>query len=466
MAGSLSPTPAPIITPSAQQVTLPGNYIGTFDFTNQYLPDLEEQEFARYGNRTISGLLNRLSAELPSQSDLIKWEEQGRLHVRYGNISIVYGAGNDTATCTIADAGVTAGAFRKGQTIMLSSNQNNTSDHAIITAVTGALTFTVAYYAAAGGTISASDTASAFVYGSEFKKGSNGIEESLESTPGDIYEVSPVIIKDKYTVAASDMAQIGWIETVTEEGATGYFWYMKSESETRLRYNDYLEMMMVEHREAEAGSGAIALTGDLGNKGTTGLFQAIEDRGNLWTGGNPTALVDWDTILQRFDKQGAIQEYALYNNRQFSLDVTDMLATQSSGSFTPSFGMFNNSEEMALTLEFKGFKRGNYEFYQTDWKYLNDPTLRGGMFGGAINGVMVPVGTMTVYDQVMGQKVTQPFLHVRYRQSANESRKYKSWVLGSAGGAHTSDLDAMEIQFLSERALVTLGANNFMLFEN
>jgi hypothetical protein len=35
---------------------------------------------------------------------------------------------------------------------------------------------------------------------------------------------------------------------------------------------------------------------------------------------------------------------------------------------------------------------------------------------------------------------------------------------GSAGGAATSDLDAMEVNFLSERCVCTLGANNFVLF--
>jgi len=38
----------------------------------------------------------------------------------------------------------------------------------------------------------------------------------------------------------------------------------------------------------------------------------------------------------------------------------------------------------------------------------------------------------------------------------------KTWLTGSVG-ATTSDLDAMEINYLSERCLVTQGAMNFML---
>ncbi len=43
-----------------------------------------------------------------------------------------------------------------------------------------------------------------------------------------IFQNSPIIIKDLYEVSGSDMAQIGWIEVTTENGATGYLWYLKS----------------------------------------------------------------------------------------------------------------------------------------------------------------------------------------------------------------------------------------------
>jgi hypothetical protein len=465
MSGSLSAVPAVNISPSVTQTVLPTNYLSTFDFTNQYMPDLYEEEFERYGNRKISGFLKKLGAEFPFASDMIKWEEQGRLHIKYTAISIVYGGGNDTAVCTIADPGITACAFRVNQVVFLSSNTNTTSDHAVITAVAG-LTFTVAFYAAAGGTILAADTITAFAYGSEFKKGSNGMQGSLQSTPN-IFEVSPVIIKDKYEIDGSTMAQIGWVKITTEEGKTGYCWFIKSESETRERYDDYMEMMLVEHVPAEAGSGAAAATGDTGNKGTQGLFDAIDDRGNVWGGGNPTSLIDWDTVIQRLDKQGSIVENALFVNRQFSTDIDDMLAAQSSGGFGGiSWGLFDNDENMALNLGFKGFKRSGYEFYKSDWDYLNDPTLRGGINGGAVNGVLVPAGTMTIKDKVLGQNLKRPFLHVRYRANEHEDRRAKSWITGGAGGAATDDYDIMRVNYLTERCLVTLGANNFFKFNN
>ena len=465
MAGSLAVSPTYDLQPSSKKATLQSNYLTNFDFLNQYLPDTMEKEFGRYGDRSIGSFLRNMSAEIPSNSDLIKWSEEGRLHTKYIACSIAYGAGNDTAVLTVADAGITACNFRVGQTVFLSSNVSTAADKAIITAVSG-LTFTVAYYAAAGGTIvdSGNNDITAFVYGSEFKKGANGMSGSLEAET-EIFEVSPIIIKDKFAISGSDMAQIGWIEVEGDNG-TGYLWYLKSKHETRLRFEDYLEMMMVEHVEAEAGSGAIAATGDVGNKGSEGMFAAIESRGNVWSGGVPSTLADFDTILNRLDKQGAIAENTLFANRTFALNIDDMLAAQNSyGVGGTSYGLFDNDQQMALNLGFTGFRRGGYDFYKSDWKYLNDATLRGGLVGGVVNGVLVPAGSTNVYDQVLGKNTTRPFLHVRYRETANENRKYKTWITGSAGGAQTSDLDAMEVHFLSERALCTLGANNFMIFK-
>ena len=469
-------SPTYSLTPSSSKTVSPNNYLTSAEFTwlQQYLPDTYEKEFERYGNRTISSFLRMVGAELPTNSDLIKWAEQGRLHTKFTGCTTTQG---DGATASTAVPYITAGAavctFRVGQTVFLSLEGAGAtvSNKAIVTAV-GADTvagtadaFEVAYYENNQAVGFNAGTITAFVYGSEFNKGANGMTGSLESED-DIFSNKPIIIKDKYLVSGSDMAQIGWIEITTENGAGGYLWYLKSEHETRLRFEDYLEMAMVEGVPAAGGSGVAALsaTGQLGNQGTEGLFYVVENRGNVFSG-TPAALADFDAIIQRLDKQGSIQENALFIDRATSFAIDDILAAQNSyGAGGTSYGLFDNDEEMALNLGFTGFKRG-YEFYKTDWKYLNDATLRGGITGGAINGVLVPAGSTTVYDQVLGKNAKRPFLHVRYRASESEDRRMKTWITGSAGGAATSDLDAMEVHFLSERALCTMGANNFFLFK-
>jgi len=470
MAGSLQATPGFDLQPSAEQVALPTNYITNFDFLNQYLPDTYEKEFERYGNRTVSGFLRMVGAEMPSNSDLIKWAEQGRLHTKYTNCTSAGAAADDTATWTVNDTlspGTGGIAIRVGQTVFISDNTaaSGLVNKAIVTSVdTAAGTFAVAYYEAGGQTVAAGVACTVMIYGSEFKKGSNGMQGSLEADD-EIFDNSPIIIKDKYAVSGSEMAQIGWVEVTTENGATGYLWYLKSEHETRLRFDDYLETAMIEAVPAEAASGAIAAGGDVGNKGSEGIFYVVENRGNVWSGGIPSTLADFDSIIGRLDKQGAIEENVLFVNREMSFDIDDMLAAQNSyGAGGTSYGLFDNDEQMALNLGFTGFRRG-YDFYKSDWKYLNDPTMRGDLTNGVINGLLVPAGSTTVYDQVLGKNAKRPFLHVRYRASETEDRRYKTWITGSAGGAMNSDLDAMEVHFLSERAVCTLGANNFFLFE-
>jgi hypothetical protein len=474
MAGQIAANPTFALQPSAEQVVLQTNYITNFDFLNQYLPDTYEKEFERYGNRTVASFLRMVGAEMPSNSDLIKWAEQGRLHTKYVDVTSAAAAGSDTAVLTVGDVLVPGSgsiALRVGQTIMISDNTAASvlTNKALITAVDMAnAQITVAYYEAAGQAVAADVVTSLFVYGSEFQKGTNGMQGQLEADD-DIYSNSPIIIKDKYAVSGSDMAQIGWIEVTTENGATGFLWYLKSEHETRLRFEDYLETAMVEAVPAIAGSGVAAIAAGVasgvGNKGSEGLFYVVNNRGNVWSGGNPSTLAEFDSIIQRLDKQGSIEENVIFLNREFGFDIDDMLASQNSyGANGTSYGLFDNDKDMALNLGFTGFRRG-YDFYKSDWKYLNDPTMRGGLQGGKINGILVPAGSTTVYDQVLGKNAKRPFLHVRYRASETEDRRYKTWITGSAGGAATSSLDAMEVNFLSERALCTLGANNFFLFK-
>ena len=127
MASALLNNPTYQLQPSAEQVALQTNYITNFNFLNQYLPDTYEKEFERYGNRTIASFLRMVGAEMPSNSDQIKWAEQGRLHIKYTSVTSAAAAGSASATFTVADSGVTYIAIRVGQTVMI---QNNTTSKA------------------------------------------------------------------------------------------------------------------------------------------------------------------------------------------------------------------------------------------------------------------------------------------------------------------------------------------------
>ena len=480
------------LKPMPTKSLLASNYIDfTSDtggnFAQQYLPELYEAEIERYGNRTLSGFLRMVGAEMPMTSDQVVWSEQNRLHIGY-ETSGAFGTAESVTIGDAANGRVVLGsghnmAIRKGNTVVL-EGVTGTGEGVTIKGYVSAINpdgdnlkeFTVLPYAfgtlvAAGFATNA--TINIFVYGSEFAKGQFGMEGSLEASFTQ-YSNKPIIIKDNYEVSGSDAAQIGWVEVAAEDGTNGYLWYLKSEGETRLRFQDYLEMSMVEGELAAAGSAVpAALATGITSAGTEGLFAAITARGNVYqnyangTGtagaGQRSALEDFDSILQNLDKQGAIEENMLFLDRATTLDFDDMLAAQNAyGAGGTSYGVFENSPEMALNLGFSGFRRGSYDFYKTDWKYLNDASTRGMIDN--VEGVMVPAGTSTVYDQMLGTNIRRPFLHVRYRASEADDRRMKSWITGSVGGAYTSAEDVMRVNFLSDRCLVTQAANNFVLF--
>ena len=482
------------IVPSQVQALLPSNYLqfnnGANDFAQQYLPEIYEQEVERYGNRTLSGFLRMVGAEMPMTSDQVIWSEQNRLHISYAGVGSGADGGGPGATDNVLTVGgADTNVISISDTIVVLDPATGLEDKGYITGSTTGVGGNVTYQSYTNvGLIAQGFTNTGlkiFVYGSDYAKGSNlagvaaGAGAQAANTRVSVdpsftqYSNSPIIIRNQYTVSGSDMAQIGWVEVATEDGTSGYLWYLKAESETRLRFEDYLEMSMVEGELAATGSKALAS----GKKGTQGFFAAINERGNVNSGFDATTgLGQFDEILQNLDTQGAIEENMLFLNRISNLAFDDMLsgvgsptgagAVYGGGS---SFGVFENSEEMALNLGFSGFRRGSYDFYKTDWKYLNDASTRGAADPltssqvGDIQGVLVPAGTSTVYDQVLGTNIRRPFLHVRYRASQADDRRMKNWVTGSVGAA-TSDLDAMEVHFLSERCLCVQGANNFVLF--
>ena len=498
--------------PNATQQTLSTNYLdlnGSGGWAQQYLPDLMEKEAEVFGQRTISGFLAKVGAEESMTADQVIWSEQGRLHLSY--LCDIDAGGDNTPTLTIqsdidgnnyGESGITVKhGIRVNDTVII-SNANGVYK-GIVTGIadgdgpsgSGADVTVATYDGSTVATLATNKGTTIMVYGSEFAKGVgyNAIggthsDRREANEPGfKTFSNKPIIMRDYYEVSGSDASRIGWVEIASEEGQSGYLWYLKAEADTRARFNDHLEMAMLEaeigsdnaHTLGAGGSGAsMEVDAHLGydnnaNVGTEGLFAAITDRGNVTSGvtgvNAATDLAEFDAILAEFDKQGAIEENMLFVNRATALAFDDMLASMNSyGAGGTSYGVFENDENMALNLGFSGFRRGSYDFYKSDFRYLNDLATRGGINAtagsNAIRGVIIPAGTSTVYDQTLGKNLKRPFLHVRYRASKTDDRKMKTWTTGSVGAA-TSALDAMQIHMLSERCLVTQGANNFMLMK-
>ena len=475
---NVTPAPAPM------KQTLASAYLdfttgSGLDWSQQYVPDLMEREAEIFGPRTISGFLSQVGAEESMTADQVVWSEQSRLHLSYtvttATTGTTFTVTNDadgtaatTTTYSTGDHGI-----RPGDMVILADANATLKVFVVSVAANGTCTctpYTQANFTSAGNPIADQTGVKAMVFGSEYAKGAVG-RDATNKARFKTYDNKPIIIKDKYDISGSDASQIGWVEVSGEDGQNGYLWYLKSSGDTRSRFTDYLEMAMMEGELATVTITATQTNATGTMTGTQGLFAALGARGNESTGitgiSGPGDLLEFDAILAEFDKNGAIEENMMFLNRSTSLAIDNMLASMNNyGGGGTSFGVFDNSEDMALNLGFSGFRRGSYDFYKSDWKYLNDLATRGLINAmdtvNAIRGVIVPAGTSSVYDQNLGKNMKRPFLHVRYRSSQTDDRKFKSWITGSVG-ATTSDLDAMEVHYLSERCLVTQGANNFML---
>ena len=479
-----------------QKKTLASNYIdftaeATKGWAQQYLPDLMEKEAEVFGNRTIAGFLEKVGAEESMTADQVIWSEQGRLHLAYtgslNNTDGVFTITNDIDGQSITASAAAEHGVRLNDMVIVATAEGTVK--CMVTDIgdgANAHKVTVKPYEqdnindlSAFGT-GTTEAATILVIGSEYGKGTNGQSANAEGpkTVNPVFKSftnKPIIIKDYYEINGSDVSQIGWVEISGEDGQSGYLWYLKAEGDTRQRFTDYLEMTMLEAVKGVPGTSVVdSQIGTAGDTfGTEGLFAAIEDRGNITTGvtgvNAATDLAEFDAILAEFDKQGAIEENMMFVNRATSLAMDDMLASMNSyGAGGTSYGVFDNEEDMALNLGFSGFRRGSYDFYKSDFRYLNDKGTRGSINDrdavAPIRGVIIPAGVSTVYDQNLGKNLKRPFLHVRYRASQTDNRRMKTWTTGSVG-AETSDLDAMQVHYLSERCLVVQGANNFMLMK-
>ena len=235
--------PATLI-PHQTQMTLQSNYLqfdsaaGGGTFAQQYLPELYEAEVERYGNRTLSGFLRMVGAEMPMTSDQVIWSEQNRLHVSYEGCTLL---GGSLSMEVPIEAGK-ENAIKIGNTILMAKGLVTVKARVSAVATAGGaprvsvVTFET-YEAATAVALGALATdIKTFVYGSEFAKGSGGADgatsnyagmDSIEPTLTQ-FSNKPIILRDKFQVSGSDASQIGWVEVATEDGTSGYLWYLKA----------------------------------------------------------------------------------------------------------------------------------------------------------------------------------------------------------------------------------------------
>ena len=423
----------------------PQNYVTLGSLIDPTKPDVRDLFVKTYGDQGITGFLELTGAKKNAgTSDEVEWYEEGRLHSTVTG-TIAAGTGNGQATMT-----VTAGTLRVNDVILDSNGVR-----LIVLSATSAATDNLLNMAGAVAVTAITEAAEFAVIGNVYAQGTN--------QPGEFYQTglkkytNPYIItKEMYEVNGSQATNIGWLNVNGQ-----YMWYLKNEMDTRKRFMNQREMMMLYAQKGDSD-----ITGGT-IPGSEGYFAAVEARGittaGVFGGTTATPITDIDTIILTLDAEGAPAEYAMYVNRLTSLNVDDMLASglgATNGGLTSQFGAFNNSQDMAVSLGFKSFTRGGYTFHKHDWKLLNDAKL--GALGDEFKGAMIPMTQVT--DAKSGLK--SPSLEMNYKSAGNYSRELEHWVEGGGVLGHvTSGKDTVKFNYRSECNLVTRAANQHVVIK-
>lgn len=432
--------------PAAFKQLDPSKYIALGDYINAVnKPDNRGKIVKAFGAQNITGFLKLVGATKSEAvaDEVTYWEEQ-RLHQMQ---VITVGAGGIAAGKTQVLPFSGSPVFVRVNDVVLMGGQFR----ALVTAVNGTTNFTVANLKDVNLPLIAEGSHSLPIVGNLFAQGTDQQTEYLESNVEK--RTNPfMIIKDIFKVTGSQATNIGWVDL----GNGDFRWFIKGETDTRVRYEDKREMMTLLGQKSDH----TAVT-SLGINGSEGYFEAIENRG-LVTNGYITDLDDLDAIVKELDKQGAGAEYAMYIDRTQDLLIDDLVAKGNSGSLTAGvaeqYGAFNNSKDTAVNLGFRSFGRGGYTFHKHDWKLLNDPTL---LANANFGGVAIPLST--VVDPKTGDR--NPSLEMNYKSSNGYSREMEHWITGSILGAKNETKDVAQFNYRSEINLVTRGANRHLLIK-
>ena len=436
--------------------TSPDAYVALGTLIDPTKPDNRDLLIQTYGDQGITGFLELTGAvKNAGTADQVQYWEEGRLHKK---VAISAGGVDAGATGHFTVAAYTTGTDQPvrlndvlltpgGQRLVVTALDDGNEEIDVVT-LTGAA-------------VAAEDSATELIIIGNIYAQGTGQPDTFYQTDVQKRDNDFLITKETYQVNGSQATNIGWINV----GNGDYRWYVKGEMDTRKRFMNQREMMMLlAEREADTGGGVALASGTI--TGSEGYFAAVEDRG-ITTTGDFDSMADIDSIILLLDKQGAPAEYAMYVNTQTSLNMDDMVATGIATSTTAGlpgqFGAFQNSPDMAVQLGFKSFTRGGYTFHKHDWKLLNDPTLLGAFGTPLFKGAMVPM--TQVADAKTGVKA--PALEMNYKAANGYSREMEHWVTGGGVLGYATDGDDLaKFHYRSECNLITRAANKHVVLKS
>tara|TARA_R110000765_G_scaffold185839_3_gene291448 strand:+ start:1536 stop:3068 length:1533 start_codon:yes stop_codon:yes gene_type:complete len=481
----------------------PTKYTSLYDFIDEVnAPDVRAKLSKSFGNQGISGFL-KLTGALSSSgtADEVQYYEEARLHQAQRG-TVVSSLEDDNSTTDSSGAlGDITGGITFGTVVAADGSFTDASDVQLIVRegdiilMNGVDRLVVVGDNAAGAaidsgsttfhakpivgdapiaptvTVTVGDVLDMPIIGNMFNQGTDQPGRFVESNV--VKRTNPyAIVKESYEVSGSQATNVGYIDV----GGGDFRYYIKGEMDTRQRFMDKREMVMLlgqktTNDDTDAGLPKSNSGGyDSNFAGTEGYFSALEDRGMVTSDLiGSSGLTDMDVLIKEMDKNGCPAEYAVYSATRQDLLFDDMIAGAGAGGavtsgVAASYGAFNNDRDMALNLGFKSFSRGGYTFHKNSFKLLNDPTLLGNddVHNRLAAGVMIPLAN--VVDPRSGERA--PALEMNFKSASGYNREMEHWVTGGGVLGFTNDTqDVAKFHYRSECCLVTRSANQHVLIQ-
>jgi hypothetical protein len=485
-------------TPSAVKTTTTESYVSSVDFLSAiHKPDVGEVLVKRYGDQGLTGFLeSQGNKKTVANKEYIHYEEDW-IHQTFplAATANLGPSSNGTITggyvfeATLADDASTTQdekdyhflrvnniiEFENGQvalvvclsigtTVYTAENYTAQAIGATVTAAADKVYVECLTYDGTNAGIAAIVSKVCILTGFEYGEGT---DQPDGITPNVVkYVNTPMIIKEAYEVTGSEATNATWFRVENAAtGQSGWLWYLKGESDTYSRFNDYAEMqMIVGEQVASAATGLTAL----GVRGTEGLLDFAEG-GNYIGYGAAAGVADFRTVVVALDKNRGAKENSMWCGLTASLDLDDDFRDYFGGSSNnggASFGMFDGGSEMAVQMGFNSFAYGGYSFHKTTYKAFNYTKMLGYATAAGADSkyrtyiLVVPGDEQT--DPVSRELV--PSLAVRYKEAGGYSREMEHWLTGGAVLRNkTNGEDKLKCNYRTERGFEGFAPNRWAL---
>ena len=477
-----------VLKPTVSREATTDSYVSSLTTNTIHVRDVDEKLIKRYGDQGITGLLELLGNKKETNQTTFEHYEEA---FRHNSVTVRLTAGTVTAgqvtveLFTIQTASLFGGTsdtgiiVRRGDVIMMADGTlayvQATNAEDLTSGVCGTNQIMLIPFSSSGFLTDISGTGvdiECAIVGNIYQEGTvqpAGLSPDLHE-----YSNTVMILKESFEVTGSEATNVVYFKVENENMGSGYLWYLKGEQDTYKRFMDYAEIMMVVGQDVSNTTSIITSDGTtevaaaaMNTKfnGTEGLLDFIETKGqSMDLGAASITMADFDNAVKSLDKYRGAKENALYAGINLSLDIDDLLASQSAVSAGgANYGTFNNSKDMAINLGFNSFTRGGYTFHKKTYDLFNHPKLLGasGMnFPGY--GMVIPMDTRR--DAKSGESI--PSLRLRYKAVPGYSREMEHWLTGSAVLKNkTNTTDNLQSHYRTERGFEGFAANRYLLLK-